>query len=196
MYGVVSAAISAGASVATAHASDDQYLIRVIIELENWSNWVLHTPKVHIDAGVLCVPPSNILPLKKEALSARKTKDTATGSYATVSWLVGSLNKRIVVMWSAPYDFNLYSNWMGLGITTADVHDDSWFDRMYYERTIPEMQNYKIAEFNRNNREIMVEDGDFEFKGIMGNGHHTTIKLYIKPKDRNNIPEVIRDCFD
>ena len=66
----------------------------------------------------------------------RKRRYTATGVYGTVSWLVGSQNRRLVVMWSAPFNFNFYSNQLAVGMTSEGVVDHPangcWFRQMYY----------------------------------------------------------------
>ena len=67
---------------------------------------------------------------------ARKTSSTATGSYGTVSWLIQDNSRRLVIMWSAPFNFNHYSNWLGVGLSVPGVTEhapgDTWFDLMYY----------------------------------------------------------------
>lgn len=99
-------------------------------------------------------------------------------------------------MWSAPFNFNFYSNWMGLGITKEDVHNKSWFKNMYNKEMIPELKIYKIGEYYYGSKEIIVEDEDFELRGTMGTSHHPTIKLYLKPKNKSNMPEKIRNYFE
>ena len=67
---------------------------------------------------------------------ARKKGHTATGSYGTVSWLVEGKARRVYVMWSAPFNFDHYSNWLAVGISregsTEHPANKSTFDLMYY----------------------------------------------------------------
>ncbi|KAK3610789.1 hypothetical protein CHS0354_014047 [Potamilus streckersoni] len=97
------------------------YKINCGFQVENWTRFPLTNPVVKIFAGALSTPPGDILPSKREAMVARKTSDTATGTFGTVSWLVEGTDRRIVLMWAAPYDFNFNSNWLGVARKTSDT---------------------------------------------------------------------------
>jgi hypothetical protein len=38
-------------------------------------------------------------------------------------------------MWSCPFNFDYYKNWLGVGLTEygTQTHRASWFDQMYYK---------------------------------------------------------------
>jgi len=80
-----------------------------------------------------------------------------TGTTGTVSWTIGKTNKMLVVMYSVPWDRNLYSNWCGVGI--FDVGDTrANFDTMYY----------KSADTLFDKKEFYHNLDPFVFKGAEG----------------------------
>ena len=89
---------------------------------------------------------------------ARKTSGTATGSYGTVSWLIEALNRRVVVMWSAPFNFNHHSNWLAVGLTapgtTKHAPGNAWFNRMYYENSSQQLM-FERGEYYANVRPVL-----------------------------------------
>ena len=81
----------------------------------------------------------------------RKRFLTPTGVYGTVSWLINDLNRRVVVMWSAPFNFDFNDNTLAVGITDEGVVDnpekDHWFKQMYDGNSIPGLQ-YERRKYN------------------------------------------------
>jgi hypothetical protein len=77
-------------------------------------------PQAYINGGVLSIPPVTIFPETSEAMMARKTGYTATGSYGTVSWLIESTDdreqRRLIVMWYAPFNHDFYDNTLVVGL--------------------------------------------------------------------------------
>lgn len=75
---------------------------------------------------------------------ARKTSSTATGSCGTLSWLIQDNDRRFVIMWSAPFNFNHHSNWLGIGLSapgvTAHAPGDAWFNLMYYKESSDDLK--------------------------------------------------------
>ncbi|KAH3770405.1 tereporin-Ca1-like [Dreissena polymorpha] len=141
--GISAAGISAAAGVVSAGASlagttiqaltSLPYKVTMGMEVENWTKFGMVNPHVTVKSGAITTPPVPVLPGQKEAMVARKTSDTATGTYGVVSWEIAGKSRRVVVMWSVPYDYNLHSNWLAVGITKQDViHDSGWADQMYY----------------------------------------------------------------
>ncbi len=61
--------------------------------------------------------------------AGRKTGNLATGSYGVVSWLWK--DRRIIVMWGAPYNFNHYSNCLAIAISKDQQHNPAWYTDLY-----------------------------------------------------------------
>ena len=93
-------------------------------------------------------------------------------------------------MWSAPFNFDFYSNYVALGFTEKGCksHDKKWFQTMYYDKNVdinlgstPKL-NYRRMECRNTCGEIIVEDGMFEMSGTMGTSHQPVIQIIVKPK--------------
>ena len=105
-------------------------------------------------------------------MAGHKTKDTATGCVGTVSWVLGDTGKMLVVMYSAPYDHNLYSNWLAVGIF-KEGPTDQHYQRMYNEHE----SHFKRKEFYYNTDKVEYSNGQFKVTGSMGTSHHPSINV-------------------
>ena len=61
---------------------------------------------------------------------------TATGTCGMVSWHVKNLSKRLLVMWSIPYDFNLHHSYFAIGMLRNQrprrfYQERYWYTTMY-----------------------------------------------------------------
>ncbi|XP_045199084.2 tereporin-Ca1-like [Mercenaria mercenaria] len=196
------AAVSAGTSVAGTTMSalmSDGYAVTCGIEVENWTKYAFTIPIAHVKGGTLSVPPIAILPAKREVMISHKASGTATGVYGTVSWLIespgASHQRRLVVMWSAPYDFNLHSNTLAVGLTSpGDITHPSgptWFDKMYYDEQIATLKYIK-KEFIRDFSPIIYEDTDYQVVATMGSSHKAQVKIHIRPKNFDDLAANIK----
>ncbi|XP_044187213.1 DELTA-sagatoxin-Srs1a-like [Thunnus albacares] len=110
------------------------------IEVENkTSEYILCNPCVHIISGSCKTPlPPKIDPSKSGSALFIKTPGTARGSVGVFTYdlLNGFRNQndgKIAVMFSNPYDFNLYSNWYAVGdFDMAKKCDYGLYKEMYY----------------------------------------------------------------
>ena len=159
-------------------------IIQVNITVENWTRFPMTNPSIRPVAGSVDLLPRNIEPGTKEIMVARKTRFTATGSYGTVSWLVdvNGQRQRIVVMWSVPYDYNWYSNWLAVGITNTVTHPAGglWYDNMYNRDDTPN-NDFNRKKFRNNLDDLVFNLGRFEIVARMGNGHKTQVTVEVRP---------------
>ncbi|KAK7102359.1 hypothetical protein V1264_020589 [Littorina saxatilis] len=192
-------AISSGTSLAgtsTHTLMQDGYRVTVGIEVENWTRFHLSRPHVQLKGGALSMAPSLIVPAAREVMIARKTSGTATGSCGTVSWLIQDVGRRLVIMWSAPFNFNHHSNWVGVGITAPGnidhPADDSWFDQMYYADSSEEL-SFERREYYADVRPVVFRDIDFELEVIMSSDHKALIKVIFRPVNMDNLAPNINE---
>ncbi|XP_070191308.1 tereporin-Ca1-like isoform X2 [Littorina saxatilis] len=193
-------AISRGTTLVgtSTHAlMQDGYRVTAGIEVENWTKFPLSDASATMKGGVLSVAPYSIMPASRQALVGRKTWGTATGSYGTVSWRIAHSNQRLVVMWSAPFNFNHYSNWLGVGIAKAGSHPngDSWFDQMYYYESNGVL-NFRRKDFYNDVRSVKHRDTTFEVEGIMCSDHKALAKVIFKPVREEDLAPSIREKLE
>ncbi|XP_060596456.1 tereporin-Ca1-like [Ruditapes philippinarum] len=168
----------------------DGYSVTCGIEIENRTNCSLTMPRAYINGGVLSIPPITIFPETREAMIARKIGYTATGSYGTVSWLIESTDdrerRRLIVMWCAPFDHNLYNNTLAVGITKPGYIEHpigkKCFASMYDNSHINELIKYGKKEFHRDISPIIYEDSDYQVVATMGSSHKAQVKILFTQK--------------
>ena len=195
---VIPGLIGAGGSFlgpALPWALDGDPIIKVNITVENWTRFPMTNPSIRAVGGVVDLLPTDIEPATKEIMVARKTRLTATGSYGTVSWLVNvsGQRQRIVVMWSVPYDYNLYSNWLAVAVVNAATHPEEgvWYDQMYNNNDLP-YDNFSRKRFLRNLDDLVFRNGDFEIVARMGNAHKTQVSVEVRPRREADLAPTLR----
>ncbi|XP_061088485.1 actinoporin-like protein isoform X2 [Conger conger] len=112
----------------------------ITIEIKNLTkDFCLANPKVYLDSGVTFNPPQpTVRPLKTEVCSFSKTSGQAQGSVGVLTYdlmeRTGSTKpETLCMMFSVPYDYNLYMNWFAVGIFGKGRNcDESLFKEMYY----------------------------------------------------------------
>ncbi|KAK7495273.1 hypothetical protein BaRGS_00013455 [Batillaria attramentaria] len=191
-------AIIAGSSIAGTSINGlmgDGYRVTCAIVVENWTKYPLTLPNVRLTGGFLSKPPRAILPSKREAMVARKTAHTATGSYGTVSWLIQGLNRRVFVMWSAPFNFDHHHNWMGVGLSRSGYvshpYGSEVFDQMYYGNSDSNI-GFTRDEYYYHSDPAIYSDSDIEVVGTMGTTHKAEVHIIVRPKREQDLADAIR----
>ncbi|KAM8888177.1 DELTA-sagatoxin-Srs1a-like [Synchiropus picturatus] len=114
----------------------------VTIEISNQtSNCCLIEPNVFLDSGDVHSPPApSVRPHRVELCNFNKTSAKTSGAVGVLTYDVmfkncRDITKRIAIMFSVPYDQNLYKNWFGLGVYSNEkTCDKKLFDEMYYNK--------------------------------------------------------------
>uniref|UniRef100_W4VSD1 Conoporin 7 n=1 Tax=Conus geographus TaxID=6491 RepID=W4VSD1_CONGE len=177
--------------------AENSYRVTCAIEVENWTKFNLGDPKTTLSWGQYTTMPVAIEPGKREAFAVRKAAYSATGTSGTVSWEVNGNRRRFVIMWSAPYNFNFYSNLMAVGMTiegevkVAPYH--FWYYWMLDYADSPTLK-FKKKVFNSNEDPIIFRNKKFEIEGFMTKSHHALVRIIIRPitGNWNDLADVIR----
>ncbi|KAM9837643.1 DELTA-stichotoxin-Hcr4a-like [Aulostomus maculatus] len=114
----------------------------VTIEISNvTSSYCLLDPKVFLDSGNCHSPPQpTVRPMKTEVCNFTKSSGKTSGAVGVLSYDLferhsNSAREKLVLMFSVPYDYNMYENWMALGIYGQDREtDSSLYKEMYYNK--------------------------------------------------------------
>ncbi|KAM9847377.1 DELTA-sagatoxin-Srs1a-like [Aulostomus maculatus] len=108
------------------------------IEINNSCNYTLSNPRVFTDSGCCEVPlPPMVGPCSSANALFNKTTGAATGAVGVFTYDLFNLNLNdyshvLAVMYSVPYDRNLYSNWFAVGIFERGNNCDyNLYDIMY-----------------------------------------------------------------
>jgi hypothetical protein len=168
----------------------DDHSVKLLIHIENHTDQELELvehfklPGSEGEWGVLGgtnmggVFPKSILPGKRESSFGRKTSDTATGCAGTVSWKIDD-DYCAVVMFSLPYNFDFYSNWLSVGIMKKREVEykggNGLFDHMYND----EEDRFKRGQFYHHENPIEYKRGSYKIVGEMGKTHEAEIKIQI-----------------
>jgi len=102
-----------------------------------------------------------------------------------VSWEIGSgpRKRRIVVMWDAPFSFDLNSNWMAIAITRENKsHRKEWYNILKENIHSPDFTHRFLEKYEITKNQISISDDEIEVTGVMDKEHHATIRICVKPK--------------
>jgi len=181
-----------GASVITAYSQfkTDDHSVKFKIDFENHTDQKLELLEKFELSGEWGEIPQHINPGKRESSFGRKYSGTATGVAGTVSWKIDN-GDCAVVMFSLPYDFNLYSNWLSVGIMKeSDVQGggSELFDKMYNEEG-----NFTRGQFYTDPpKPIEFKSGSYKIVGVMGTTHEPEIKIQIFAVQKEKAPKALK----
>ncbi|KAH3777417.1 hypothetical protein DPMN_178860 [Dreissena polymorpha] len=129
---------------------------------------------------------------------ARKTSDTVTCSFGVVSWEIAVKSRRVVIMWSLPYDYNLHSYWLAVGITKPNViNDDGLADQMYYYGSNAKL-GFERQEYYYSVPTVQWEEPELGliFFATMSTTQHSLVKVTFSAKIASDLAKPIRDHLD
>ncbi|XP_017260010.1 DELTA-thalatoxin-Avl1a-like [Kryptolebias marmoratus] len=110
------------------------------VEIQNKSSTcTLSEPLLHLFSGNCEAPlPPTLRPSETGTALFIKKPHTACGSVAVFTYNIlqnsnNQIRGKLAVMFSVPYDFNIYANWYAVGV--FDMHklcDEDLYKEMYY----------------------------------------------------------------
>ncbi|XP_033501393.1 actinoporin-like protein [Epinephelus lanceolatus] len=127
---------------AEAVAADVDRKRSVVIEISNFTkNYCLINPRVYLENGETYNPPQpTVRPLKAEVCTFSKSRGGATGSIGVMTYDLFERSQNdyiesVAIMFSVPWDYNLYKNWFAVGIYKKGRNcDKDLYKEMYYEK--------------------------------------------------------------
>ncbi|XP_054625417.1 DELTA-sagatoxin-Srs1a-like [Dunckerocampus dactyliophorus] len=114
----------------------------VTIEITNLtSQYCLMNPKVYLDSGNCHSPPQpTVRPLKTEVCNFTKSAAATSGTVGVLTYEIFEAHKsspleKLAIMFSVPFNYNLYKNWLGVGLyPTGRDTDEKLYKEMYYDK--------------------------------------------------------------
>ncbi|XP_053708400.1 actinoporin-like protein [Synchiropus splendidus] len=127
---------------AEAVAADIKARRSITIELSNVThNYCLINPRVYLDNGETHNPPQpTVPPLHTELCTFTKTGGKATGAVGVLTYNLlersqSNFIETVAIMFSVPWDYNLYKNWFAVGIFDRGIEcNEALFKKMYYDK--------------------------------------------------------------
>ncbi|XP_012674541.2 DELTA-stichotoxin-Hcr4b-like [Clupea harengus] len=112
------------------------------IEITNLTtNYCLLNPKVFLESGETVNPPQpTVRPLKTEVCAFSKTSAKATGSVGVMTYELYERSRKdaaetLAIMFSIPWDYNVYKNWYAIGFYPKGKEcDEALYKEMYYDK--------------------------------------------------------------
>jgi len=189
---LIAAGITAGASLTGTTVSAlmaPGYSVAVSGSIENYTEWPMIFQYCNADAGKINKAMVDVQPGKEEGFASHKTANTATGSYVYCLYKVN--NKRVHIMYSAPYSFDLHSNWLALALTASTVRLNA--DKMYYE----DFSFMAKREYDDMVRPARICREGLCISGIMGTSHKSIVTIKLYPRSFGNLsPSVKKSLKD
>ncbi|KAM4623707.1 DELTA-actitoxin-Afr1c-like isoform 1-T2 [Polymixia lowei] len=136
---------------AEAHAAGLTTNRNCTIEITNVSTtFCLVNPKVYMSSGFSFNPPQpTVRTTKSEVCSFIKDDNTASGAVGVLTYELFDMRSRhcnelVAIMFSVPFDYNLYKNWYGIGIFEhTRACDEKLYKLMYYEKDFTNFQRHE-----------------------------------------------------
>uniref|UniRef100_A0A3Q3GSS2 DELTA-stichotoxin-Hmg2b-like n=1 Tax=Kryptolebias marmoratus TaxID=37003 RepID=A0A3Q3GSS2_KRYMA len=122
----------------------------VTIEVTNLTNNYCLINPVFLDSGYVHSPPQpTVRPLKTEVCNFSKHGGKATGAVGVLTYDLFERHSNcarevVAIMFSVPYDYNMYKNWHAIGIYSQDKEcNEGLYKEMYYNK---DQQGFKRQE--------------------------------------------------
>lgn len=190
---IIGAAITAGASLVGTTVSALQasaYSIAVSGSLENYSKWPMFFKGCEVNRGYMNIPMRSVAPGQREGFAGHKNGHTTTGNWVRCSFTVNGIYAHF--MYSAPYNFNHYSNWMSVAVCGSDEKGCTSLSasNMYYN-----YYSYMARrEYYYNVHTVKICNRGFCMKGVMGTNHTPVIDLKLMPIEYDDLCNAAKDA--
>ncbi|KAK0131079.1 DELTA-sagatoxin-Srs1a [Merluccius polli] len=155
------------------------------IEVTNVSSsYCLVNPKVYMSSGFCFSPPQpTVRTGQTEVCSFTKDDNTASGAVGVLTYELFEMrqrycNEKMAVMFSVPFDYNLYKNWLGVGIMSCSgPSDEELYNLMYYEKDFKESLRHEA-----DGSGVMYTGKMLDVRGTMSSEGRAIIKLELYDK--------------
>lgn len=168
------------------------YSVSVSGSVENFSKFTLIQRHCEAASGYINTPLTTVHGGQKEGFASHKTGNTATGSWVRCTLQYGA-NTLFHFMYSAPYSFDLHSNWLALAIcpkTNSQCRHLNANNMYYKSYGFMRRREYYYSVTN-----TKVCNDVICAVGQMGTSHHPQIHIKVYAKKLNDASAVIQKSF-
>ncbi|XP_008293613.1 cytolysin RTX-A-like [Stegastes partitus] len=150
------------------------------IELTNvTTNYCLARPRVYMESGFVFNPPQpTVRTGKTEVCSFVKDDHTASGAVGVLTYQLFDMRSRqgtemMAIMFSVPFDYNFYKNWMAIGAYESSVDtDEKLYKEMYNSK---DQTNFVRQEANGCG--VLFRAREVDLRACMSNEGKAIIKM-------------------
>lgn len=143
------------------------------IKVKNRSQFRLKYKEASLNYGLTSRPPVSIPAGSEMSMLMHKYGWTATGTSGFVSWKIGDTNDMLVIMWSVPFNQNIYSNHLGFGIFQIEDNVD-FFKKMYDGQ---QDATFCKQKFRKCVQPMEYTKNGFKIDGVMGTAHKCDVYI-------------------
>jgi hypothetical protein len=145
------------------------------IGIKNFTDHELIHPSFYTYSGKIVAYNHRGEPKHDVGIAAEKSSGAAVGTVAVASYQIKNTNKRIALMWSVPFDWNLYSSWFKGAIIKADQDTNyDLYEDMYYN-----YHNITSGDCNQSGKygSWQGKDNEFKVSGNMTDGSNAEMTM-------------------
>uniref|UniRef100_H3AM30 Uncharacterized protein n=2 Tax=Latimeria chalumnae TaxID=7897 RepID=H3AM30_LATCH len=152
------------------------------IEIHNSSEPVtLNSPSTYCYSGYIQLPPSpTIEPGEKHTCVFIKKSYSACGSVGVLIYNICDRGLRFVLMFSNPYDYNLYSPEFALYMYVTDKKipaDYNLYHEMYY--SLKPADDFQKCDVGKSSHTLHITHSGIKISATMSNDYKAVIKVKI-----------------
>jgi len=157
--------------------------VTCVINIENWSKWLLDDPVYYIKYGAFrpMFHEREVFPSHREVVVLENDgEDSFTGTSGTMAWELEKQGVHMVVMWSVPYNLNIYNSYFAVGVVQLNTKFSRDMLPYWYEQ----MLNHRIGRTFQRGKEgesLVFKHQDFFVIGMFGEGYHPVLNISLMP---------------
>jgi len=165
------------------HNITHKHQIGCIINIENWSKWNLGNPVYYFKYGRFETKfhEREVFPSHREVLiTINNGEKSFTGTSGTIAWELEEQNVHLIVMWSVPYNLNIYNSYFGIGVVQLTTRFTRDMLPYWYKQII---ENKQGRSFQRGvgGGHLVYKHEDFFVIGEFGTGYHPLLNISVMP---------------
>ncbi|XP_020774051.1 uncharacterized protein LOC110154401 [Boleophthalmus pectinirostris] len=155
------------------------------VEISNISStYCLVNPKVYMESGYCYSPPQpTVRSQHTEVFSFIKDDNTASGAVGVFTYELFNMQKRqareiMAVMFSVPFDYTFYKNWLGVGVfDQSKPCDEDLYKHMYNGKDFSHFVRHEA-----NGSGIVFSSSTVDVRACMSDQGKAIIKLELYDK--------------
>lgn len=130
--------------------------------------------RVFLESGNTFIPPQpTVRPRKTEVCNFSKTSAKASGAVGVLTYDLYEMSRNdyietVAIMFSVPYDNNMYKNWFAVGIYSKGKEcDEALYKEMYYNKEETNKEQTGFVRQDANGSSITYEGKYLDIKAAM-----------------------------